>query len=99
VLSRDFSDHVTLFIHFAIFRYYQNRDFLLNRTCPFSFASDEFAENTAIFGRKFSMESAIPDTKKPEYVTYKGSKILLLTETNIVSWMIYTRNILIFDDL
>ena len=41
----------------------------------------------------------MPDTKKPEYVTYKGSKILPLTETNIVSWMIHARNILIFDDL
>jgi hypothetical protein len=71
----------------------------LNRTRHFGFASDEFAENTAIFGRKFSAESAMPDTKKSEYVTYKGSKILPLIETNIVSWMKSARNILIFDNL
>jgi hypothetical protein len=73
--------------------------FLLNRTRPFSFASVEFAENTAIFGRKFSAESAMPDLKKSEYVTYKGSKILPLTETNIVSWIMNAKNILIIDDL
>ena len=71
----------------------------MNRTRPFGFVLDEFAENIAIFGRKFSVKSAIPDTKKPEYITYKGSKILPLTETNIVSWIIHARNILIFDDL
>jgi hypothetical protein len=76
---------VTSFIHFTIFPILLKSRFLLNYTRPFSFVLDEFAENIAIFGRKFSTESAILDTKKPEYVTYKGLKILLLIETNIVS--------------
>jgi hypothetical protein len=59
--------------------------FLLNRTYPFSFVLDEFTENIAIFGHKFSAESTILDIKKLEYITYKGLKILLLIETNIIT--------------
>jgi hypothetical protein len=41
----------------------------------------------------------MPDIKKSEYVTYKGSKILPLTETNIVTWMMNAKNLLIIEDL
>jgi hypothetical protein len=41
----------------------------------------------------------MPDNKKSEYVTYKGSKIIPLTENNIITWMMNAKNILIIEDL
>jgi hypothetical protein len=41
----------------------------------------------------------MPDNKKLEYVTYKGSKIIPLIENNIITWMMNAKNILIIEDL
>jgi hypothetical protein len=71
----------------------------LNRTHRIGFASAEFTKNIAIFGQKFSAESTMPDSKKSTYVTYKGTKIEPLSDSNIYSWMRYAMCIFIIEDL
>jgi hypothetical protein len=71
----------------------------LNHTHHFGFASAEFTKNTAFFGQKFSAKSNMPDSKKSIYVTYRGTKIEPLSDSNIYSWMDDAINIFIVEDL
>jgi hypothetical protein len=71
----------------------------LNRTQRIGFASAEFTKNIPIFGQKFSAESTMPDSKKSTYVTYKGTTIEALSDSNIYSWMRYAMCIFIIEDL
>jgi hypothetical protein len=41
----------------------------------------------------------MPDTKKSIYVTYKGTKIEPLNDTNIYSWIDAATNVFIIEDL
>jgi len=41
----------------------------------------------------------MPDTKKSIYITYKGTKIEPLNDTNIYSWMDIAINVFIIKDL
>jgi hypothetical protein len=41
----------------------------------------------------------MPDSKKSAYVTYKGTKIEPLSDSNIYSWIDNTMNIFIIEDL
>jgi hypothetical protein len=71
----------------------------LNCTHRIGLALAEFTKNTAIFGQKFSAKSAMPDSKKSVYVTYKGTKIEPLSDSNIYSWIDDAMNIFIIEDL
>jgi hypothetical protein len=41
----------------------------------------------------------MPDSKKLAYITYKGTKIEPLSDSNIYSWMDDAMNIFIIEDL